>query len=388
MTLLSKLVEVKLSDKDEELIHYVPDLIYLIVKALFLIDEKNGFKPFINESKERKQAFNLLLNLSHNNLNLSIQVITNLSNFFCKEEKDYNAYQIANLRQTGSFVGLRNLGNTCYINSLVQQLYHNTAFRNKILTNKSPNSVEGTYVVFKELQSLFAGLHLSNLEYITTKDFCNNFRMFDGQPINRNFQQDVNEFFNLLMDALENAIKETQKNNFITSYFTGTLQNKITSVEEEFPFEKSNQEPFINIALDIRNKISLVNALDAFIKGSMLDGDNKYHCIKYDKKIDCKQEYRFKQLRENLVFVLNRFEYDHINHQRKKLNDYFEFPFELNMERWMNEKDKKCVYELSGVIIHSGVAEAGHYYSYIKIKDKWYEFNDIRIKETIITPVR
>ena len=58
------------------------------------------------------------------------------------------------------------------------------------------------------------------------------------------------------------------------------------------------------------------------------------------------------------------------------------------MERWMNEKDKKCVYELSGVIIHSGVAEAGHYYSYIKIKDKWYEFNDIRIKETIITSVR
>ena len=36
---------------------------------------------------------------------------------------------------------------------------------------------------------------------------------------------------------------------------------------------------------------------------------------------------------------------------------------------------------MTGILIHSGNANAGHYYSYIKEtegknKDKWYEFND------------
>ena len=32
-------------------------------------------------------------------------------------------------------------------------------------------------------------------------------------------------------------------------------------------------------------------------------------------------------------------------------------------------------------MIHSGFADAGHYYSFIKEKEKWYEFNDDYINE-------
>lgn len=42
-----------------------------------------------------------------------------------------------------------------------------------------------------------------------------------------------------------------------------------------------------------------------------------------------------------------------------------------------------------GVLIHSGGADAGHYYSIIKERNvdspnygKWYEFNDTQVKET------
>ena len=44
-------------------------------------------------------------------------------------------------------------------------------------------------------------------------------------------------------------------------------------------------------------------------------------------------------------------------------------------------------YKLSGVLVHSGFAEGGHYYSFIKDreneieKDQWYEFNDELVKE-------
>jgi hypothetical protein len=37
---------------------------------------------------------------------------------------------------------------------------------------------------------------------------------------------------------------------------------------------------------------------------------------------------------------------------------------------------------LKGVVVHSGTAEFGHYYSYIKIQDeKWLEFNDSNIRD-------
>ena len=45
-------------------------------------------------------------------------------------------------------------------------------------------------------------------------------------------------------------------------------------------------------------------------------------------------------------------------------------------------------YELVGIVVHSGTADSGHYYSYIKEqehfehqKEKWYEFNDTLVRD-------
>lgn len=39
-----------------------------------------------------------------------------------------------------------------------------------------------------------------------------------------------------------------------------------------------------------------------------------------------------------------------------------------------------CEYELKGIVIHSGTAAAGHYYSIIKVADNtWYKFDDSRV---------
>ena len=78
---------------------------------------------------------------------------------------------------------------------------------------------------------------------------------------------------------------------------------------------------------------------------------------------------------------------------RSKINDTFEFPFEIDMSPYHidYQKDMKsqCVpdiFELVGVLIHSGTAESGHYYSYIKERPptpaglyNWVEFNDVDV---------
>lgn len=37
-------------------------------------------------------------------------------------------------------------------------------------------------------------------------------------------------------------------------------------------------------------------------------------------------------------------------------------------------------YRLKGVVVHTGSADSGHYYSFVEDNDKgWFEFNDIRV---------
>ena len=47
-----------------------------------------------------------------------------------------------------------------------------------------------------------------------------------------------------------------------------------------------------------------------------------------------------------------------------------------------NHTETNTEYELTGITIHYGVADFGHYYDLIKGNDgKWYKFNDISVSE-------
>lgn len=47
------------------------------------------------------------------------------------------------------------------------------------------------------------------------------------------------------------------------------------------------------------------------------------------------------------------------------------------------DSDKTIVnkYKLHSVLVHSGGAHGGHYYAFIKPKDKWLKFDDEMVKE-------
>jgi ubiquitin carboxyl-terminal hydrolase 9/24 len=57
------------------------------------------------------------------------------------------------------------------------------------------------------LQLLFAGLLKSEKQYVNPKGFCHAFKDWDGNPTNVLEQMDCEEFFNMLMDRIETAIK-------------------------------------------------------------------------------------------------------------------------------------------------------------------------------------
>ena len=124
-----------------------------------------------------------------------------------------------------------------------------------------------------------------------------------------------------------------------------------------------------------------------------MDGDNCIFCPKCNKKFPAIKAQSFKVLPRMLMFVLKRFEFDFDKMQKYKINNHYEFPIDLDMNKYTDEyinnsskdkeKENKNLYRLKGVVVHIGSSEGGHYYSFIRDSnsDKWYKFNDTQVDE-------
>jgi ubiquitin carboxyl-terminal hydrolase 9/24 len=128
--------------------------------------------------------------------------------------------------------------------------------------------------------------------------------------------------------------------------------------------------------------------LAKLVESELLEGENAYFCEQCNKKVDTIKRVRIKELPNHLLFVLKRFEFDFDTFQKVKINDFYEFPPKLNMRSYTidnnNQQDSYFEYFLSGVIIHMGIADAGHYYSLVSDRynqdGRWIEFNDTNAK--------
>ncbi|XP_041066909.1 probable ubiquitin carboxyl-terminal hydrolase FAF-X isoform X1 [Carcharodon carcharias] len=386
------------------------------------------------------------------NLKQIVDTMTDMYYAGCEALTEWEYLPPVGPRPSKGFVGLKNAGATCYMNSVIQQLYMIPAIRNGILTiegtgsdvdddtsgdekqdnesnvdprddvfsyhhhydkpviGKTEDRKEYNIGVLRHLQVIFGHLAASRLQYYVPRGFWKQFRLW-GEPVNLREQHDALEFFNSLVDSLDEALKALGHATMLSKVLGGSFADQ--KICQGCPHRYECEESFTTLNVDIRNHQNLLDSLEQYVKGDLLEGANAYHCEKCNKKVDTVKRLLIKKLPPVLAIQLKRFDYDWERECAIKFNDYFEFPRELDMEPYTvagvaklegddinpenqliqndqpdNEQPGSTKYRLVGVLVHSGQASGGHYYSYIiqrnggdGEKNKWYKFDDGDVTE-------
>ncbi|KAB5570070.1 hypothetical protein GE09DRAFT_957769 [Coniochaeta sp. 2T2.1] len=289
------------------------------------------------------------------------------------------------VRAPCGYAGLRNLSNTCYLNSLVTQLFMNVSFRRFMLT-ASVGEAESQPLLF-ETQKLFAFMQESLQRSVDPENCVANIKTYEDGQIDIHNQMDVDEFYNLLFDRWESQLQTPDAKREFRAFYGGQLVQQVRSKECEHISERL--EPFSAIQCDIKGKTCLEESLQAYVDGEIMEGDNKYKCSTCDRHVDAVKRACLKDIPDNLIFHLKRFDFNLRTLQRSKINDRFAFPTQIDMrpytiEHLSNPADDigEDLFDLVGVLVHTGTAESGHYYSYVRERPRnndseaWVEFND------------
>ncbi|CAI5664143.1 ubiquitin carboxyl-terminal hydrolase 3 [Oreochromis niloticus] len=341
--------------------------------------------------------------------------------------------------------GLRNLGNTCFMNAILQSLSNieqfscyfkelpavalrsgKTAGRRMYHTrSQGDNSVSLVEEFRKTLCSLWQG---NQTAFSPDSLF---YAIWKIMPSFRGYQQqDAHEFMRYLLDHLHRELQYSRNGashplspqdgvrlsstdgkcctngtaSVVTSIFGGILQNEVNCLI--CGTESRKFDPFLDLSLDIpsqfrqkRNKdqepvptCTLRDCLHSFTDLEELDDTELYYCHKCKKRQKSTKKFWIQKLPKVLCLHLKRFHWTAF--LRNKVDTYVEFPLKgLDMRGYLLEPEKSlpgsCLYDLVAVVVHhgSGVG-SGHYTAYGSHEGRWYHFNDSTVTLTNEDTVR
>lgn len=170
------------------------------------------------------------------------------------KDQDWNISMMDSEKSSTGYVGLKNLGCICYMNSLFQQLFMIGSLRTDLLSVHDQSADKDESMLY-QLQLLFAGLLKSEKQCVSPKGFCHAFKDWEGNPTNVLEQMDVEEFFNMLMDRIETAIKGTPKQNTVQQHFGGNFASEMICKGCPHKYERS--EPFLSLSISVKNQKSI-----------------------------------------------------------------------------------------------------------------------------------
>eukprot|EP00249_Psilotum_nudum_P022431 c28516_g1_i2 orf=113-871(-) len=203
-------------------------------------------------------------------------------------------------RRKGEPLGLKNLGNSCYLNSVLQCLTYTPPLANFCLLNRhsslccsikdNKNSVCAFCLVEKRIArslNIDAQADSPVRIYSCLPVFAKHFR--DGR------QEDAHEFLRYVVEACNNVCVKLHKiaagnkvlagkqadskeepHTVVKEIFGGVLQSQVKCLSCRA--ESNKMDDIMDLSLDILHLGSLKEAICRYFQPEVLDGSNKYLC--------------------------------------------------------------------------------------------------------------
>ena len=319
-----------------------------------------------------------------------------------------------NSKISNSLIGFNNLGATCYMNSALQNIIHCKSFIDKIKAFQNTNIINSQD---KSITNSFLNLCNSLID-AKTKDtrrylsYTYSLNSISPSTFKSNFclkhkdyargQHDSIEFLRTLLDDIS---KEININQNISAYkeLTTEGKSKEEQSQEYHNFYKSREnsivvdvfynqiiniftcsckyesysfQKLLDIPLLLPNKnykIDFSSLINDYFKEEELDWSTK--CEKCQKpELKHSKLMKFCILNEIVIFSLQRF--DPVLSIKNNIRVSFKELIDLKDYCDADLYKDNTQYRLLGTINHIGNINYGHYYSYIRIGEIWYEFND------------
>ena len=272
-------------------------------------------------------------------------------------------------------------GATCYLNALIQCLYHNVVIRNAILNIHTKDMTPTTKSTLHELsftdrsarvidaiQMTFTHMQYSN-EAVYNLDI-----LTDLLGLNTGEQQDLHELSNLLIAKIDSqqASELGKKDSSLLSIsklMNGQQQFSVTC--QKCHHVSSRQETFCELDLAVEGQKSISDSLEQYFQEELLDGDNKYECSNCASRQEATRKTEIVTSPSVLSVQLRRNVYDMKTFQKIKLKTSIQYPPKLTI---MND-----TYKLTAVVYHRGAsAYGGHYITEVLNweDDQWWLCDD------------
>ncbi|XP_022637056.1 ubiquitin carboxyl-terminal hydrolase 25 isoform X5 [Vigna radiata var. radiata] len=227
-------------------------------------------------------------------------------------------------RKTGPPIGLRNLGNSCYLNSVLQCLTYTPPLANFCLTlqHSSLCDFSASTCPFCILEKQIARSLKLDLSHDAPSKIQSCIRIF-AEHFRCGRQEDAHEFLRYVIDACHNTCLRLKKlhrkggdanggggdgggSTVVKEIFGGALQSQVKCLC--CGYESNKVDEIMDISLDVFHSNSLQDSMQKFFQPEVLDGNNKYKCDSCKKLVAAKKQMSILEAPNILVIQLKRFE--------------------------------------------------------------------------------
>ncbi|KAL9188003.1 hypothetical protein ACHAXT_006381 [Thalassiosira profunda] len=327
--------------------------------------------------------------------------------------------------QSSSFepgiTGLDNLGNTCYMNSVVQMLSHCSGFRSffrdflraaaplrlageggytlarqsttrlkkALHEDESPEELALTEATHALLRVLWSGRWRSIAPRYFVNAVWKHSILFAAKR-----QQDANEFLNWYLGRVDDELKPAKATNSVMLDLFGVNQYQEVQCDECNTVTKRT-EPMLGLVLSIpsgdseresrKNGVNLHECFKSLQTTGRFEGENQFDCDECQGKKDAEWRVTLQRRPQSLLISLRRTQWSKEKGLHKDSRRVI-FPVELDASQLIGMKEDRsidddfegCHYRLVACVSHSGSSPfVGHYFVYIQVSaDKWFLFND------------